>query len=125
MFKKAIAFLIAGLLLIAPAAVPVYGQSCEQWASGICGPSCSSHSYNILLDPDFVQTSCPIWEFEWGTERATTGTLCSGWAAPFAWFNGPSPFTATGCAFNRERTPCRIRYGRFSGWHTHTRSTIR
>ena len=55
MFKKGIAFLIAGLLLIAPAAVPVYGQSCEQGGSRICGPSCGSYSYNILWDPEFVQ----------------------------------------------------------------------
>ena len=90
MFKKAIAFLIAGVMLLAPAAV--YGQSCEQGGNPPCGPSCSSHSYNILYDPNFDQTSCPAWEFEWGTERAMTGTLCSGWAPPFARFNGPSPF---------------------------------
>jgi len=92
MFKKTIAFLLAGLLLIAPATISVYGQSCEQGGSRICGPTCSSHSYDILWDPNFDQLSCPAWEFEWGTERALTGTLCSGWAAPFARFTGPSPF---------------------------------
>lgn len=92
MFKKAFAVLIACSLLVGSAAVSVNGQSCQQGESPICGPSCSSHSYNILWDPNFDQTSCPIWEFDWGTERALTGTLCGGWAPPFARFNGPSPF---------------------------------
>ena len=90
MFKKAITLLIVSSLLMA-LAVTVYGQSCEQGGSRICGPTCSQ-SYNILWDPEFLQTSCPIWEFDWGTERALTGTLCSGWSPPFARFNGPTPF---------------------------------
>jgi hypothetical protein len=92
MFKKAIAHLIVCSLLLLPATATVQGQSCEQGKSPLCGPNCSSVSYNILWDPNFDQTSCNIWEFEWGTERALTGTMCSGWAPPFARFNGPSYF---------------------------------
>ena len=82
-----LAFLVS-LLLVAP--VSVNGQSCEQGGSPLCGPNCSSYSYNILWDPDFLQTNCSAWEFDSGTERALTGSMCGGWSPPFGRFNGPS-----------------------------------
>lgn len=89
MLKKAITLLVVCWLLIGPAGVTVYGQSCEQGGFPLVGPH-SAYSYNIVWDPTFDQTSCPIWEFGFAAERALTGTMCSGWSPPFARFNGPS-----------------------------------
>jgi hypothetical protein len=86
--RLALGLLVACSLLVTP--LSVYAQSCEQGGFDLVGPH-SAFSYNILWDPNFDQTSCSAWEFDPGTERALTGSLCSGWAPPFARFNGPNP----------------------------------
>lgn len=86
MKKIVVAF---SLLLVAMAALPAFGQSCTQGGTTICGPTCGN-DYDILYDPTFSQTSCNAWQFGSGTQRATSGTYCGYWPAPFGQFNGPN-----------------------------------
>lgn len=86
-------FLLASCLLVVASAQPssVQGQSCEQGGSPLCGPNCSQY-FNILYDTYFEQTSCSMWEFGAGTERAF-GTFW-GYTSHFGRFNGPSVWRA-------------------------------
>ena len=80
------------LLVVAPAQPSsVQAQSCEQGGSPLCGPNCSQY-FNIVYDTYFEQTSCSMWEFGSGTERAF-GTFW-GYTSHFGRFNGPSGWRA-------------------------------
>lgn len=88
MFKEAVRLVIVCSVLVVAAGVTIYGQSCEQGGFPLIGPD-AAHSYNIIWDPTFDQTSCSAWDFGPASERALTGTMCGGWNPPFARFNGP------------------------------------
>ncbi|MEA2238382.1 MAG: hypothetical protein QOC81_3106 [Thermoanaerobaculia bacterium] len=62
------------------------GQSCSQGGIPTCG-GCTA--YNLIYDPYFNQTSCSAWDFYSYSNRATSGTMCSNWSAPFGHFYGP------------------------------------
>jgi hypothetical protein len=80
---------IAIAVMIALATTSANGQSCQQGGIQRCGPNCGSY-YDIIWDPNFSQTDCGAWQFDFGTERALSGTYCGSWPAPFGKFNGPS-----------------------------------
>lgn len=90
--RRLLFFLASCLLVIAPAQLPsVQAQSCAQGGTVICGPNCNIY-FNILYDTFFEQTSCSMWGFGPGTERAYGNFW--GYTSHFGRFNGPSGWHA-------------------------------
>lgn len=77
--RLSVMVLVIWSLMMSPLPSVVHGQSCQQGGSPVCG-LCGLF-YNVIYDPYFDQTSCSVWQFGSGTERAM---------GSFGRFNGPS-----------------------------------
>ena len=97
--------LMAMVAVLAVAAFAVPAQAtCTQGGIPLCG-LCTS--YDLIYDGSFSQSSCNAWTYGPNAQKATSGTMCSGWGAPFGQFYG----SMSGVSYIRQTTTALTNHG--------------